>query len=126
MLRHALYIFAARFLRRTYWVQVDTVTENYRVAWMDAPWRALPVSTPRSLAEAETLNDILKDHLRFLEKSVIHAFTKKIYARKKEDWFEIFLVTFIFQVILSENLEMSFYSHFPGLVRIRLLVQLLY
>ncbi|KAK4663072.1 hypothetical protein QC763_600620 [Podospora pseudopauciseta] len=115
MLRHALYIFAARFLRRTYWVQVDTVTENYRVAWMDAPWRALPVSTPRSLAEAETLNDILKDHLRFLEKSVIHAFTKKIYARKKEDWFEIFLVTFIFQVILSENLEMSFYSRFPGL-----------
>ncbi|KAK0672545.1 hypothetical protein QBC41DRAFT_313469 [Cercophora samala] len=117
MLRHALYIFTARFLRRTYWVQVDTATEDYRVAWMDAPWRALPVSTPKSLDEAETLNGILKEHLHFLEKCVVDAFTQKIYARKKEDWFEIFLVTFIFQVILSENLEMSFYSSFPGLER---------
>ncbi|KAK0744961.1 hypothetical protein B0T21DRAFT_408025 [Apiosordaria backusii] len=114
MLRNALYIFAARFLRRTYWVQLDTASGDYRVAWMDAPWRALPYSTPKSLAEAETLNGILKSHLCLLEKWVIEDFTKRIYGRKREDWFEIFLVTFIFQVILSENLEMSFYSHFSG------------
>ncbi|KAK4173618.1 hypothetical protein QBC36DRAFT_335427 [Triangularia setosa] len=117
MLRNALYIFAARFLRRTYWVHADTVNGDYRVAWMDAPWRALPAVTPHSLAEAQTLNGILKDHLCVLERWVIAEYTQKIYGKKREHWFEIFLVTFIFQVILSENLEMSFYSHFPGLAK---------
>jgi len=111
MLRNALHIFTARFLRRTYyWVQPDAETSDYSVAWMDAPWRALPSKTPKSSAEADTLNAILKSHLAVLERFVLNDFTAKVYERKKENWFELFLVTFIFQVILSENLEMSFYS----------------
>lgn len=47
MLRNALHIFTPRFLRRTYWVQPNAETGDYAVAWMDAPWRALPAATPR-------------------------------------------------------------------------------
>jgi len=116
MLRNALYIFTARFLRRTYWVQPNTESGDYAVAWMDAPWRALPAPTPKSLTDAEALNAILKSHLSVLERFVLNDFTAKVYERKKENWFELFLVTFIFQVILSENLEMSFYSQIEASV----------
>lgn len=69
-----------------------------------------PRRNAKTLAEAEALNAILKSHLSVLERFVLNDFTAKVYERKKENWFELFLVTFIFQVILSENLEMSFYS----------------
>lgn len=114
MLRNALRIFTARFLRRKYWIRIDDSTRRYSVAWMDAPWKALPADVPRSEEEEEYLNKILKDHLFLLENSVLKSFKSKVYGRKKEDWFELFLVTFIFQVVLSENLEMSFHSKVDG------------
>jgi len=116
MLRNALRIFSARFLRRNYWVAIDSATNNYSVAWMDAPWRALPTAAPTTAEEAEMFNKILKEHLALLERYVFKDFTAKIYRRRKEDWFELFLVAFICQVILSENLEMSFQSQVDGLV----------
>jgi hypothetical protein len=116
MLRNALRIFSARFMRRNYWVAVDSGTNDYSVAWMDAPWRALPVSAPTTVEEAEGFNKILKEHLALLERYVVKDYTAKIYRRQKEDWFELFLVTFICQVILSEKLEMSFWSRLDGLV----------
>ncbi len=115
MLRNSLRIFTARFLRRKFWVSTPDET-SYDVAWMDVPWRALPVLPPKTPAEAETLNQILKDYLFSLEKSIIRDFKAKIYARNRQDWFELFLVTFIFQVVLSEKLEMSFYSNVKGIV----------
>jgi hypothetical protein len=115
MLRNSLRIFTARFLRRKFWVSTPDET-SYDVAWMDVPWRALPVLPPQTPAEEETLNQILKDYLFSLEKRIIRDFKAKIYARNREDWFELFLVTFIFQVVLSEKLEMSFYSNVKGVV----------
>jgi hypothetical protein len=115
MLRNSLRIFTARFLRRKFWVSTPDET-SYDVAWMDVPWRAMPVSPPKTTAEAEALNKILKDYLFSLEKSILRNFKIKVYARNREDWFELFLVTFIFQVVLSEKLEMSFYSEVKGVV----------
>lgn len=89
---------------------------KYEVAWMDVPWRCLPVEAPTSVEEAENLNQILKDYLFTLEMSIVRDFKKKVYARKREDWFELFLTTFIFQVVLSESLEMSFYAEVDGVV----------
>jgi hypothetical protein len=115
MLRNSLRIFTARFLRRKFWA--STPDENsYDVAWMDVPWRAMPVLPPQTLAEAEILNKILKDYLSSLEIGIIRDFKAKVYARNREDWFELFLVTFIFQVVLSEKLEMSFYRNVKGAV----------
>jgi hypothetical protein len=118
MLHNSLRIFTARFLRRKFWVSTPDET-SYDVAWMDVPWRAMPVLPPKTPAEAETLNKILKDYLFSLEKSIIRDFKAKVYARNREDWFELFLVTFIFQVVLSEKLEMSFYSNIKGVVSYR-------
>lgn len=118
MLRNSLRIFTARFLRRKFWVSTPDET-SYDVAWMDVPWRAMPTLPPKTPAEAETLNEILKDYLHGLEKRVIRGFRAKVYARNREDWFELFLVTFIFQVVLSEKLEMSFYSNVKGVVSYR-------
>src|ERR1700743_627855 len=119
MLRNALRLFTARFLRRKYWISAEGDHRSYSVAWMDAPWRALPTEAPKSSEEADKLNKILKDYLFKIEREILEAFTRKIYARKPEDWFELFLVTFIFQVILSENLEMSFHSRVNGSVSIQ-------
>jgi hypothetical protein len=88
---------------------------------MDAPWRALPVEVPSTAEEAEKLNQILKDYLFTTEASILKSFRKKIYARERADWFELFLLTFILQVVLSENLEMSFHSQVDGFVRADLL-----
>jgi len=114
MLRNALRLFTARFLRRKYWLRAESASGCYSVAWMDAPWRALPTGIPKSSEEAEKLNQVLKDYLFAIENSILKDFKRKVYARKREDWFELFLVTFIFQVVLSENLEMSFHSKVDG------------
>lgn len=84
---------------------------------MDAPWRALPTRLPKTRQEADQLNEVLKDYLYSIEKRIIKDFKAKVYARAHGDWFELFLVTFIFQIVLSENLEMSFYTRVEGYVR---------
>src|SRR6187402_2044113 len=118
MLRNSLRIFTARFLRREFWVSIPD-GKSYDAAWMDVPWSALPVLPPKTNEEAEELNKILKQHLFILEKSILSQFKAKIYDGRREDWSELFLVTFIFQVVLSEKLEMSFYYDVPGAVRSR-------
>ena len=43
----------------------------------------MPVLPYMALAEAETLNKILKDYLFYLEKSIIRDFKAKAYARNR-------------------------------------------
>jgi len=87
---------------------------------MDAPWRALPTRPPETQEEADKLNQVLKDYLYNVEKLIIKDFKTKVYARAHSDWFEVFLVTFIFQIVLSENLEMSFYAQVEDYVSVLL------
>ena len=84
---------------------------------MDVLWRALPVLPPKTPEEAGQLNQILKVYLFSLERHILSEFKVKVYGRKREDWFELYLVTFIFQAVLSEKLEMSFYYDVRGDVR---------